>query len=289
VKISYKNKLEVYLSNWRMTMNAREAAKGGGPFAAQLPQPVSALTRREYGVCLLLELLGNRLEQMEESVKDINPGKDLGPFSKAYSEAMTFTDATYIFMRALLDDVTGIIEYFYKSNGVPDLPQSFFDLLKKTRAANAPQKAKARNVPEELIAVLEPCQQWFPELREERDSIIHHYETKLIGFVLNPKKGGWTSIQFSGRRSRSKHPASPIVQSEGVGIHTYLGLLLANYQRFIDDLLDFWDKKFYEWYGIVSSRSSRPLTILEGRSANMALWAHKYGKYIDDEMTIETA
>lgn len=218
----------------------------------------------------MLELLDNRLIQMEDHVKDINPDEDFESFSKAYTEAMTFMDATYIFLRSLLDDVTGVIEYFYKSNKVAKLPQSFFDLLKK---------AKAGLVPKELILILQPCQEWFPELKKQRDDILHRYETNLIGFVRNPKKRGWTSIQFSGRDSAS-------MESGGVGIHSNLGVLLAEYQRFIDDLLDLWDKKFMEWYGIVSSRNSRNLSTLVGRSANMLFWASIYGRYTDEEMTI---
>ncbi len=280
-KITYKNNLEGYLANWRMIMKAEEATKTGGYFVAQLPQPVRSLLRHEYSVCLMLELLGNRLEQMEGDVKDINPGKDLGPFSKAYSEAMTFMDATYIFLRALLDDVTAIIEYFYKSNKALSVPQSFDDLLKK---------AKAGKLPEELALILQPCQEWFPQLRDQRDDIVHRYETNLIGFVLNPKKRGWTSVQFSGRRSRSNEQSVvPMMRGEGVGIHAYLGLLLANYQRFIDDLLDLWDRKFYEWYGIVSSHKSRPVTMLEGRSANILLWAHRHGGYTNSDMSIDDA
>ena len=114
-------------------------------------------------------------------MKDIRPDKDLGPFSKAYTEAMTFMDTSYIFIRCLLDDVAGIAEYFYKVNGSANLPQSFSDLLKKS---------EKRGVPQELISLLQSCREWFPELKKERDGIIHDYETKLIGFVKNPKKGG---------------------------------------------------------------------------------------------------
>lgn len=279
MRILHKNNLRTYLSNWQMNM--KNAVKAGGSFTAQLPQPVMSLTRREGSVCIMLELLGPRLEQIEKDVKDVSPGKDLGSFSKAYSEAMTFTDATYIFLRALLDDATAIIEYFYKSNNVQGLPQSFDDLLKKS---------KAGKLPKELALIVQPCSEWFSQLKNRRDDIIHNYETNLIGFVFNPKKGGWTSIQFSGRRSRSEeHPFFPMMGGEGVGIHTYLGVLLANYQRFIDDLLDLFDKKFYKWYGIVSSRNSRSMTILEGRSANMLRWANEYGGYTDNEMIIEKA
>jgi len=270
MEIIHKNNLIGYLSYWHSAMVAKEAVQNSGALVTQLPQPVSSFTRREYGICLMLELLDNRLKQIEDYVKNIDPAKDIAPFSKGYSEAMTFMDTTYIFLRSLLDDVAGIIEYFYKTNKVTDVPRSFYDLLKK---------AKAGRVSKELIGILQPCQEWFPKLKKDRDGIIHDYETSHIGFVLDPKKGGWTSIQFSG-----KTPG--IMESGGVGIHTYLGVILANYQSFIDDLLDLWDRKFLEWYGIVSSRKSRPSSILEGINGNMLLWAYDYGGYTDNEMII---
>jgi hypothetical protein len=270
MEIAHKNNLIGYLSGWQSAMEARETVQNSGTFIAGLPQPVRSFTRREYGVCLMLELLDDRLRQIEDYVKDVDPAKDIAPFSKGYSEAMTFMDTTYIFLRSLLDDVAGIIEYFYKSNKIADVPRSFSDLLKKT---------KARRVAKELICILQPCQEWFLKLKKDRDGIVHDYETNYIGFVMNPRKGGWTSIQFSGKTPR-------IMENGGVGIHTNLGVLLANYQSFIDDLLDLLDRKFLEWYGIVSSRNTRPLSILEGRSANMLRWAFDYGGYIDKEMII---
>jgi len=114
---------------------------------------------------------------------------------------------------------------------------------------------------------------------KNRDDIVHDYETNLIGFVMNPIKEGWTSIQFSGKTRGT-------IENGGVGVRANLGGTLANYQNFIDDLLDLWDRKVLEWYGIVSSSNSRPLSILEGRSANMLLWAVDYGGYTNAEMTI---
>ncbi|MFH1079412.1 MAG: hypothetical protein V1766_03980 [Pseudomonadota bacterium] len=270
MEITHKNCLIGCLSHWQSAMKAREAVQNSGTFVAGLPQPVGSFTRREYGICLMLELLDDRLKQIEHFVKDVDPGKDIGPFSKGYSEAMTFIDTIYIFLRSLLDDVSGIIEYIYKSNNIAGVPKSFSDLLKK---------AKAGRVPEDLICILRPCQDWFPKLKKDRDDIVHDYETNLIGFVMNPRKGGWTSIQFSGKTLRT-------MENGGVGIRTNLGLVLANYQSFIDDLLDLWDRKFLEWYGIVSSRNSRPSSILEGRSANMLLWAVDFGGYTDEDLII---
>ena len=270
MEITYKSCLIDYLSHWQSAMKAREAVQNGRTFVPRFPQPVRSFIRREYGICLMLELLDDRLKQIEHFVKDIDFCKDIEPFSKGYHEAMTFMDTTYIFLRSLFDDVSGIIEYIYKSNKVSGVPKSFSDLLKK---------AKTGQIPDDLICILRPCQDWFPTLKKDRDDIVHDYETNLIGLVMHPRRGGWTSIQFSGKTRR-------VMENPGVGIRANLGALLANYQKFIDDLLDLWDKIFFEWYGIVSSHNSRPSCILEGRSANMLLWAVDYGGYTDKKMTI---
>ena len=65
-----------------------------------------------------------------------------------------------------------------------------------------------------------------------------------------PKKGGWTSIQFSGK-------TLGIMEGGGIGIHTYLGIILANYQNFIDDLLDLWDRGNF-WNGMELSHLANP-------------------------------
>ena len=66
-------------------------------------------------------------------MKDIDPVKDNAPFSKGYFEAMIFMDTTYIFLRSLLDDVAGIIEYFYKTNKATNVPRSFLTFLRKQK------------------------------------------------------------------------------------------------------------------------------------------------------------
>jgi hypothetical protein len=214
----------------------------------------------------MLELLDERLKEMEDIMKDFNPDKDISRFSASYGETIAFLDTTYIFLRCLLDDIAGIIEWFYKLNEKINLPSSFFSLLKKSQK---------RTVSEELILLLESCQEWFLDLKEQRDRIIHKYETKLIGFVLNKKDGDWTTVHLRVEKS-----------DPGVGIRASLGVVLRNYQCFVDDLLDFWDRRSLRWYGIVLSRNSRAHSILQGRTANMLFWATRYGGYHDAEMII---
>ena len=268
--IRHKSCLIGYLSHWQTAMKIREAGQNNGTLIARLPQPARSFTRREDGICLMLELLDDRLRKIEYLIKDVTPGKDITPFSEAYSEAMTFMDTIYIFLRSLLDDVSAIVEYFYRSNKAADVPKDFSRLL---------NKAKSGQLPEDLICILRPCQKWFPRLKKERDDIIHHYETNFIGFARDPIDGGFLSIQFSGKTHQA-------VGNGGIGIRENIGVLLANYQRFIDNLLDLWDRKFLEWYRIVSSRNSRHATILQGQSTNMLLWAVDYGGYTDEELTI---
>ena len=69
-------------------------------------------------------------------------------------------------------------------------------------------------------------------------------------------------------------------------LRSYIGSAMAGYQSFTDDILDYWDEMFVEWYGIVRSIASRQVTLLEGRSANILLWAYRYGGYINQEMVI---
>jgi hypothetical protein len=269
--ITHKNCLIGYLSHWQYVIKAKNVVqKNTRTFMVGLPQPVRSYERRKYGICLMLELLDNRLKQIERLFKDVELGKNVRPSSKGYSEAMTFMDTAYLLLRSLLDDLSGIIEYFYKSNKKAGIPKSFSDLLKK---------AKAGHVSEDLVYVLQPCQDWFPKLKKERDDIVHDYETNLIGFVKSPRNGGGKFIRISGKTIN-------VMENGGVGIHENLGVVLANYQRFIDDLLDLWDREIMKWHGIVPSRNLRPSSVLEGRSANMLLWAVEYGRYIDEEMII---
>ena len=133
MRITHKNSLTVYLSDWHNAMEAKETVQKSRALLTRLPQPVMSFTRREYGTCLMLELLDNRLKQIEGCVKDIDPVKDNAPFSKGYFEAMIFMDTTYIFLRSLLDDVAGIIEYFYKTNKATNVPRSFLTFLRKQK------------------------------------------------------------------------------------------------------------------------------------------------------------
>ncbi len=245
-------------------MNAKAIVNGKHPSIDRVPRPVQSLMRHEYNVCLILEFLDERLKGVENTLNDRNPDY------AAYSEAMVFLDAIYLFSRMLMDSVAGIIKHFYKFNTINDeLPKSFNNLIKNSGQDKFPKS---------LDSALQKCRQWFPQLKERRDDIIHHYETYFIGFSQN-SEGQMLTSQLSPRdRTRA-------IRNED--IRSYIGGVLAGYQDFIDSLLDHWDEMFKNWFGIIKSNSSRQLTILEGKSANILWWAYKYGGYKNKEMIVE--
>lgn len=265
MKIVYKNSLATYLSEWHAAMDAKAIAHGKPFSSLRALQPAQSLSRHEYNVCLMLELIDESLERVETTLHSQHPDY------RAYSEAIVFLDAIYLFLRMLLDSVAGIIRHFYQYNEKKELPKSFDDLLKK---------AGKKYLPETLDSALLKCHNWFPLLKDRRDDIVHNYETYLIGFSHNSESKAIT-LMFSPReKSHAKLDED---------LRSYIGGVLAEYQRFTDDLLDHWDEMFAKWYGIVASIASRQLTLLEGRSANILWWAYRYGGYRNKEMVVDEA
>jgi hypothetical protein len=227
------------------------------------PQPFQALSRHEYNLCVLLALFDERLIKFEATMNSEKP--EFG----AYSEAMTFLDSIYLFTRMLLDSAAGIVRHCYKCNERRDLPKSYDDLLKKS---------KQGQLPEGLNEVFSSSDTWFSQLKDRRDDIVHHYETYFIGFGQN-SQGGMAVVQFS--------PRDKTRATRDEDLRTYLGLVMAGYQRFVDRLLDHLDITFCRWFGIVASIDSRQTTILEGRSANILWWAYRYGEYRHDALLVD--
>jgi hypothetical protein len=229
----------------------------------QIPQPLQSLIRHEYNLCVLLGLFDERLKRFESTMNDERP--EFG----AYSEAMTFLDSIYFSTRMLLDSAAGIVRHYYKCNEKRDLSKSFDKLLKKS---------KEGQLPEGLNEVFSGCDTWFSQLKDRRDDIVHHYETYLIGFGQNAQ-GGMTVVQFS--------PRDKAQATRDEDLRSYLGFVMAGYQRFVDHLLDHWDVTFCRWFGIVASINSRQTTILEGRSANILWWAYRYGEYRHNVLVVD--
>jgi len=117
----------------------------------------------------MLSYLDNNLTILEET--PLTPDK----FNYlAYAQARAFLKVCYMFLRIILDDVSGIIKYFYDSNErKAGVPKSFEDLLKK---------ADDRKLPEDLIALLLQSKEWFREMRRRRVDLEHNYESLLISF-----------------------------------------------------------------------------------------------------------
>jgi hypothetical protein len=259
MEISHKNCIQGYVGEWLQCMNIKARVEGKTSSGLTIPQPVQSLMRHELNLCLMLELFKERLTRFEKS---LNGKKEDCDFS-AYSEALAFLDAIYFFTRMLLDSVAGIVKHrdFYKCDKGRELPKSFSDIY----------KAK-RELPEKLNKVFSACESWFPQLKDQRDAIVHDYETYLIGFDRN-SEGKITSVQFSPQKK------TPEVKD----LRSYIGMVMAGYQRFIDGLLDYWDEMFMGLYNISVFRHS---TTFLGRSANILWWAYKYGGYRNDNMVV---
>ncbi len=246
-----------------MAMNVKARAMGKPSSELGIPQPLQSLIRHQYNLCLMLGLFDERLTCFEATLGDERP--EFG----AYSEAMGFLDAIYLISRMLLDSAAGVVRHFYKCNEKRELPKSFNVMFKKS--------AKGE-LPDNLNAVFLACETWFPHLKDRRDDIVHDYETYFIGFEQN-SEGKIRTIQFSPRNK------TQAIRDED--LRSYIGVVMAGYQRFVDALLNHWDTTFLRWYGIVTSINSRQPTILEGRSANILWWAYRYGGYKHDSLVVD--
>lgn len=110
--VQHKNNFSTYLGDWKNLMNMMSIMRPGRTQRhppPRIPAPFESLHMHTYDLSVVLEYLDSRLRILEEKP----------PFQmdyKAYAEAGVFLKAFYIFFRILLDDVSGIIEYFYKEN-----------------------------------------------------------------------------------------------------------------------------------------------------------------------------
>lgn len=246
-----------------MAMEVKARVEGRPSSGLTVPQPVQSLMRHKLNLCLMLELFDERLTRFERSLKGEKVNCDYG----AYSEAIAFLDAIYLFSRILLDSAAGVVRHYYNYNNKDyKLKESFNDLY---------NKAVDGELPNNLNKMFSECEMWFPQFRNRRVDIVHHYETYFIGIGKN-SEGDTTAMQFSPRKKTQKIE----------DLRSYIGMVMAGYQRFVDELLDYWDEMFRSWYGIMRSANSRTTTIFEGRSANILWWAYRYGGYRNDNMVV---
>ncbi len=262
--VQYKNCLSTYLSDWMTTMRVVGSAKMKAVHHHNLsknPTPFESLHDNTYDLSFVLAQLDSRLRVLEE-----RPVSQLDFL--AYAEARVFLKAFYVFFRILLDNLSGVIEFFYKRNepGVA-VAGSFNDLLKN---------CKKENFPKELSILLERPSLWFPEVADTRDDLIHHYDSLLISIEQN--KGGKNVLGHFNVKGRSRRKC--------VNIREHFGFLLCEYQTFIDNLLDYFDTKFGDWYRIIQGKSGRNLTIMQGCVAFPLWWAYKYGNYRHEDLQV---
>ena len=263
--VEHKNEFSTYLGDWvtmmRNVVNIMRPEEANRYRLSRIPATFQSLHIHAYDLSVVLAQLDSRLRVLEEKPL---PQLDY----QAYAEAGVFLKAFYLFFRILLDDVSGVIKFFYKKNepGVA-VTKSFNDLLKN---------AKRGKLPNGLSRLLERPSSWFPEMRERRGNLVHDYESFLISIDI-----GGGSKNVLGHFSIRSGAASTYGD-----IRKYFGFLLCEHQMLIDNLLDHFDTKFRDWYGVVQGKASRNLTIMQGCVAVPLWWAYKYGNYRHEDLQV---
>jgi len=165
VNINHKNNLSGYIGNWLTVMN--HIKKTQPPI--RIPRVVVSYNDNMYDLSLMLSYLDNNLTVLEETP----PTPDKFDYL-AYAQARAFLKVCYLLLRILLDDVSGVIKYFYDYNEPKvEVKKSFNGLLKKV---------DDRKLPEDLIELLQPSKEWFRQMRESRGDLDHNYESLLVSF-----------------------------------------------------------------------------------------------------------
>lgn len=263
--VRHRNCLSTYLGDWmtmmRIITNTKKIKGSQRYELLRIPTVLESLSNNTYDLSVVLAHLDSRLRVLEEE-----PTSQLDFL--AYAEARVFLKAFYIFFRILLDDLSGVIEFFYKKNE-PSIRvgKSFHDLLKNYEKGN---------LPEDLSRLLKQSSLWFPEVTDTRDDLIHHYDSLLISISQGDGvKNVLGHFNIKGRTYR-----------EHVNIREHFGFLLREYQTLIDNLLDHFDTKFRGWYGIIQGKAGRNLTIMQGCVAFPLWWAYKYGGYRHGDLQV---
>ena len=264
MKAIHKNDLSGYLSDWKMKMEMmNKLVKIGKNKPQPIPKTFQAIFTQNTDLRIVLRYLDSKLKILEN---------DKLPFSKKYqdyADAIVFLKVCYMFYRILLDTLARIIRYFYKENEGIKLPCSLFIPPVKNK--------KRENIPKDLSDILDKVYIWFPEVITRRDGLVHRCESFLI--LIEENKSGIIMLKHSNR------PYGNEFKNFG-RIREYIGFLLCEYQKLIDNLLDHFDSKFKIWYGIVASKASRSSSMMEWNSANMLWWAVKYGGYKNPDLRL---
>lgn len=225
-----------------------------------IPQEVVSFNDNSYDLSLMLSYLDDNLTILEN--KPITP-KEFDYM--AYAKARSFLKVCYLLLRILLDNVSGIIKYFYDKNEPQvGIPKSFDDLLKK---------ANNCRLPEDIVALLKRSNEWFPQMRQRRVDLEHNYESLLVSFRQG--KDGEAILGHFGTKGHTT--------KEYEDIRKYFGFVLCEYQKLIDNLLDHFDAKFGTWYRFVPSRN---ITIMSDIVDLPLWWAYKYGDYRNEALQV---
>jgi len=262
VQSIHKNNLSVYLSDWKSEVNIRnKIIKKDKYKPVYTPIAFEAIANKTHDLSVMLRYLDSNLKIIENIKSPIKIDY------QAYADAIVFLQASYLFYYILLDTLAGVIAYFYKKNERINLPHSFQDLLKKSK--------NWHKFPKDLNFILKNAHIWFPEFKERRVDLVHHYKSFLI--LLKKNKSGAYILEHSNRSYGNKF--------KNFGeIRKYIGFLFCEHQKLIDNLLDHFDSKFKIWYGIDATKTNRSPTMMEWNSASMLWWAVSYGGYEDPNL-----
>ncbi|MFC1933012.1 hypothetical protein ACFLXU_05230 [Chloroflexota bacterium] len=263
ISIVHKNDLGAYLGDWKNVMNMMSGMKldeSQNYRVPRIPTPIESFSFDSHDLTVLLAYLHDSLTLLKETpLSEFN--------NRAYAEARVFLKTCLIIFPILLDDLSGIIGYFYKNNEKLVLKKSF-DKLRK--------QSKNKGFPEDLSKLLEQTGSWFPEMKDTRDDLIHYYDSILLSFKeIEGDKNIIGHFHIKGR--------APIAYED---TRKYLGLMFCEYQKLIDNLLDHFDTKFQGWYGIVQGKSGRTTTTLQGYAGLPLWWACKYGEYRHRDLVV---
>ena len=258
----HKNNLSSYLSDWKIKINiVNKFLKKGKYEPSHTPKAFQAIANKTLDLSVMLRYLDSNLIILENSKSPLTIDY------QAYADAIVFLQASYLFYHILLDTLAGVIAYFYKKNERINLPHSFHDLLKKSKNCN--------KFSEDLNFILEKSHIWFPEFKERRVDLVHHYKSFLI--FLKKNKNDEYTLEHSNRSLGNKF------RNFGE-IRKYIGFLSCERQKLIDNLLDHFDSKFKSWHRVDVGKASRSSTMIEWNSASMLWWAVNYGGYEDPNL-----
>ncbi len=250
--VSHTNVLSTYLSDWIMKIKLLHQHRNPQMIVSNYHHVFQAIAICERDINTLLRLIDERLIILEKrSVPTIETINKMDFIVDV--ETVVLLKALYYEIRIYLDAISGVIRCFHCKQS---LPKSFSDLLKK----QATQK-----IPVDLSRVLSSASKWFNDFKETRDNLVHNYEDFLLLFE---QKGVHHASIYKNQDNKAF--------DYGL-IKLCIGKLLNNIQVMIDDLLDYFDGKFLDWFGFVQSPNSRNRTI--SSNGFILYWANKYGGY----------